>query len=592
MNKFQWGNMMIKSWSRILFLTVFCLISTSIMTAAQDDTCPTIVQTALANVDELCSDTARNEACYGSLTLTAEAQPDAVDFAFDAPGDIANVADIQSLTLSPMDESTGEWGVSLMRLQANLPDTLPGQNVTVLLFGDVEIKPVQSPPEISVTVGAENSVNVRSGPSTNDSVVGALAAGTTAAANGRNAAGDWLRVRIPDGGLGWVFAELVSGDASTLDVVSADDSAFTPMQAFYFQSGIGDAPCAEAPDSGILIQTPKGLGQIALTVNEVNISLGSTAYLQAQPGDVMTISVLEGQATVSAFDVTQTVPAGSQATVPLDENLAASGPPTETQPYIEDDLQTLPVDVLPSSVESDVPVSETTASEPVSSSGVCTVTAPGAVNLRSGPGTAYAAAGGIDAGNSVAPTGQAMGTDGYVWYQTASGSWVRSDVVKSEGNCGSLPVVSDVPPTPEPVVSDSSSESAAQPVDSAPSTYCPKGNPGSRGPNFFDLNDCTIHHVRPYFVAGECVTFKYGLSNPEWFTSAPAEEAFSGQSGVIAVDGGGLPVFYEGINNTWHPNGVFGNGVLADWVATAGTHTIYGAFPGMGMGNTCTLVVN
>ena len=30
------------------------------------------------------------------------------------------------------------------------------------------------------------------------------------------------------------------------------------MQAFYFRSGIGDAPCAEAPNSGILIQTPEG----------------------------------------------------------------------------------------------------------------------------------------------------------------------------------------------------------------------------------------------------------------------------------------------------------------------------------------------
>ena len=39
-----------------------------------------------------------------------------------------------------MNASTGAWGVALMRIQANLPDTLPGQNVTMLIFGDVQIQ--------------------------------------------------------------------------------------------------------------------------------------------------------------------------------------------------------------------------------------------------------------------------------------------------------------------------------------------------------------------------------------------------------------------------------------------------------------------
>src|SRR5690606_24390666 len=32
-------------------------------------------------------------------------------------------------------ENAGTWGVSLLKAQANLPDTLPGQNVTFLLYG-------------------------------------------------------------------------------------------------------------------------------------------------------------------------------------------------------------------------------------------------------------------------------------------------------------------------------------------------------------------------------------------------------------------------------------------------------------------------
>ena len=71
-------------------------------------------------------------------------------------------------------KTVGEWGVSLMQLQANLPDTLPGQNVTVLLFGDVTLQPALASNEIEVRVAATNGVNVRGGPSTNDAVLARL----------------------------------------------------------------------------------------------------------------------------------------------------------------------------------------------------------------------------------------------------------------------------------------------------------------------------------------------------------------------------------------------------------------------------------
>ena len=116
------------------------LFTVSGAVSAQDTACPVIVSDALAAVDSACEATGRNQACYGNVTLAAEAQAGVDDLVFETPGDIVNVANIRSLALSPMDETVPEWGVSLMQLQANLPDTLPGQNVTVLLFGDVAIE--------------------------------------------------------------------------------------------------------------------------------------------------------------------------------------------------------------------------------------------------------------------------------------------------------------------------------------------------------------------------------------------------------------------------------------------------------------------
>jgi hypothetical protein len=122
------------------------------------------------------------------------------------------------------------------------------------------------------------------------------------------------------------------------------NSVEEPFQAFYFRTGIGDAPCAEAPNSGILIQTPEGTGQIALTLNEVNIQLGSTAFLQAVPGEEMRLNLVNGLAVVKAFGVEQQALGGMRIRIPLDENLAASGPPHLPERCDDSDLQGIPVE--------------------------------------------------------------------------------------------------------------------------------------------------------------------------------------------------------------------------------------------------------
>jgi hypothetical protein len=258
-----------KIFPSILILLVF--VSTVF---AQED-CPDIVAQALESAGEVCADTGRNQACYGNFDLTAELRADASDVEFTETGDITDLTNIEGLTLSGLDEDAGTWGVAVLQVQANLPDTLPGQNVTMLLFGDVEI----------------------------------------------------------------------------IDASTESEDEVQPMQAFYFRSGIGDAPCAEAPNSGILIQTPEGAGTIELTMNDVNITLGSTAYIQAEPEGQMVFNVIEGEGVVEAEDVERTVPAGSRVTVEIDEDLHAEEPPSEVEPYDAAEFSTLPIDILPREIE-------------------------------------------------------------------------------------------------------------------------------------------------------------------------------------------------------------------------------------------------
>lgn len=269
---------MFRKFRTLYPLAVALLLSTAIVAAAQDAICPAIVQTALAATDEACAETGRNQACYGNINLEAEPQEGIEAFEFTAPGDLVDVAGVQTLRLSPLDEETNVWGVALLKLQANLPDTLPGQNVTFLLFGDVEI---------------QNAV-----------------------------------------------------PSNVEGVTSPEIPQFPPMQAFYFKTGANDAPCAEAPDSGILIQTPAGAGKIQLTMNGADVLLGSTAYIQAQPGGEMSIILLEGEAEVQAQGESVTVPAGTYTTLEVDADLNVSGAPAEAQPYDPQALAALPVSLL------------------------------------------------------------------------------------------------------------------------------------------------------------------------------------------------------------------------------------------------------
>ena len=171
-----------------------------------------------------------------------------------------------------------------------------------------------------------------------------------------------LHVVLADGRNGWVIMSMITvdGDTSTLplldmmnpsaDATSEPAQKLAPMQAFYFKTGLNDAPCSEAPDSGILIQTPEGAGKIELMVNNAKVTLGSTGYFQAQPSGDMTISIVEGQGTVESSGVTVTVPAGTRTTVPLDAELNVSGPPTDAQPYDISSLQALPITILPKQI--------------------------------------------------------------------------------------------------------------------------------------------------------------------------------------------------------------------------------------------------
>jgi hypothetical protein len=334
------------------FVTVPLTVPQS--TSSEGYSCPDIVAEAFTATEEICDGTSRNQACYGHVLLDAEPQEGVEQFVFEEEGDIAEVFDIQSLRISAMDTDLGLYGVALMRLQASLSDSTSKKNITLLLFGqaDVENAGVAATP-LDVTVESARAINVRLLPSTDAVVVATVAPQAHFMATGRSEDSSWLRVQMEDGRTGWVKTSLLStdGDVEMLDVVEPGSTYYGPMQAFYLQSGVDDAACPEAPNSGLLIQTPEGVAEVTFLINEVDIQLGSTVFFQAKPGAEMIISVVEGSAIVRAGGVAHRAIAGSQIVVVVDDKMHPIGAPSLPRPYQMDSVEALPIQLLEREIE-------------------------------------------------------------------------------------------------------------------------------------------------------------------------------------------------------------------------------------------------
>ena len=258
-----------------------------------------------------------------------------------------------------------------MCLQANLPDSSPGQNVTFMLFGDTEIRnnatsvAQQTLTTLDAQISSSLNANVRVGPNSSMATLATISNGTDVVVNGISPDEEWLRIVIPDSEtdqLGWISKQLIrtSGDLSTLNVITPGQPQFGPMQAFYLSTGIGAPACNEMPENGLLVQTPKGVGEINLLVNEVEISMGSTVFLSAprdeeDDGELvnsnsMQIKTIEGAAISRVNGDTTVALGGSQFEVMYNDNgeIAEVSKPKRLE---QDEIDDLPYESLEREVE-------------------------------------------------------------------------------------------------------------------------------------------------------------------------------------------------------------------------------------------------
>jgi Bacterial SH3 domain len=302
--------------------TVFISLISILVISAQG-TCSALIEEALSQMDDNCEGLVWNNACYGFNLVQAAFLNDVPDDFFTRPADVAAITELETLATAGLDATSGTWGVAVMSIQANLPNTLPGQNVTFVLMGDTEVENAVAPADtfipadgLAATITTPQGANVRSGPGLNFNVVGGIAPDTIIQVDGQSADGEWLRV-AHNNRPGWVNRIGFADDAAFAALPVLSPELRTTMQAFYLRTGIGQSNCEGIPEDILLVNGPNGI-DIELEVNGANVVIGSTIGLRIVEIDgqlFLELIVFSGHAEVDGIRV----PAGYSTFMCLSE---------------------------------------------------------------------------------------------------------------------------------------------------------------------------------------------------------------------------------------------------------------------------------
>lgn len=474
---------------------VFPLASQRVDAQQTGGTCAALVQTVLGAVKQACGSadaSGANSACLGydtaKATFTGSASGE-----FKAKGDYINLADIASLTTSAADPAVGNWGVATLHIQAGLPTTSKG--ITALLFGDASLTSnVRATDLPTLPVASKgNAVLLRGGAGPGYPAALKLLPGQNAVVDGRNAAGDWLRVRL-EKAIGWASTAQVkvTGDMQSLTVLDETDTDAdflykNPMQAFTLTTG-NPAACKGEATSGLLLQLTGGKNDqtAALSINGADVEMSSALlYARATPKDRLEIAAIAGSATISALGSSVTLNAGEWVRIRLG---GKDGLNVIAAPTAKANLPFAVIDGTPTSaLPEDMP---------------CTVGLPtdskGRVVVRVGPGEERGSLFFMDASSSYPVKGWANDANGAPWWKVdADGSdqaWVAQTAVHSLGACDQV-AKADIPPV-----------IAAPPPDTGNSGGSDSANTSDPGGQGFAPTTQTIWTVQPGLdkLVGDC----------------------------------------------------------------------------------------
>ncbi len=442
-------------------LAALALLLMSFSTAlAQDLICPALQAAAFDKIVAHCAEQEAGTLCLGQATVSPVLRGPAQSAApLDEPGDSISIAEIDWLSISSEDKT---WGAARALFPAYSSDDLEARDAALLAFGNVALslpKAVKPPSTLAdVQVTAAQGANLRALPSTDARVIAQLMVSRELKAMARHRGGGWLYIYATPELRGWISQSVVSVPIERLPTLDAGGDTvplWLPWHRFDFRSGMHDAPCEGAPESGILLQTIEFAAPRQFVINGARLSLSGTAWLQAQVSSGMFVHLLDGRGWLSIPAGEVALSSGMFSAVALEQTddgaLRPAGPPTEPTAYTYHELSSLPIHALPFetrvslypyAVVAPVPADGGSPLEDLESDAPCKFSATrSGANIRSRPDPEAPIIAVMAYRESAEPIARAIGVDSKPWWKLADQIWVRIDATVSGGSCNDLPLI-------------------------------------------------------------------------------------------------------------------------------------------------------
>lgn len=106
--------------------------------AKKNASCQALIEKAMQVSNSFCNQIGSNKVCYGNNTIQADLAPESTQ-KFSERGDIVDVNQLRRISASPLKLDSAEWGIAFFKIIANLPRSLPGQTVTMVVFGNTTL---------------------------------------------------------------------------------------------------------------------------------------------------------------------------------------------------------------------------------------------------------------------------------------------------------------------------------------------------------------------------------------------------------------------------------------------------------------------
>lgn len=286
---------------------VFCFLSlllgTNIFAQSTETACHSIANRAIREVETHCTEKSRSTACYGHPDLQAQFAIDMPAETFTRVGQYIDIHQMTDIDSQPLMIPEHDWGVGILWLAANLPITLPDEQVVMLAMGDTYVENDVAAANafdssVALRVTIEEPIQLFQYPIVSSQIIRTLMTEEQVMADARTVDG-WLRIVTDNQELGWIFinSTAIPFQLTVLPIISAD--TLTPMQSFYFSTDVGASSCIETPDV-LVIQGPEDY-TVDIRANGADIRLGSTIALRTYEmltPPQMEVIVLEGQAEI------------------------------------------------------------------------------------------------------------------------------------------------------------------------------------------------------------------------------------------------------------------------------------------------------